>query len=191
MPYSSDNYIYHDLHSLVLITGNLSLLITFIQFPLLSTPYKSSLFSMTLLIQQAKLFSGIQETVDSWYTTWWVSISIHFKTITAVSLVLIIQRYYIIIDSRLYTSSRDSFFVVSGSLCLLISFTHFSPLPTLLPSDSDLSVLCIYDSALVLLCLFICPQKSEVIQYFPFSVWLISLIVTPSMSIHVVTNGKI
>ena len=126
-----------------------------------------------LLIQQAKLFSGIHETVDSWYTTWWVSISIHFKTITAVSLVPIMQRYYIIIDSILYTVHFILWFfflskwkfVPLNLLHLLLSSPH--PPPFWQPSVCSLYI---YDSALVLLCLFICPQKSEIIQYLPFSV---------------------
>ena len=41
---------------------------------------------------------------------------------------------------------------------------------------------------------FLCSyttQMSEIIWYFPFSPWLISLSIIPSSSIHVVANGRI
>ena len=65
-----------------------------------------------------------------------------------------------------------------------------------LPSGNHQFVLCICESASVLLYLFICfifqiPHISENILHWTFSVRLISLGTVPSRSIHVATNCKI
>ena len=72
------------------------------------------------------------------------------------------------------------------NLYLFIPFTLFSH-PHLLPSVSLQSVLCIYE----FWGFFLFHIKSEITQYLSFSVWLISLIIASSRSIHVVANGKI
>ena len=86
-------------------------------------------------------------------------------------------------------------YFVTGSLYLLIFLTYFTHPLTPLPSDSHLFVLCICESLSVLLCLFVLlfqiPHISEIMWYLPFSVWLTSLNIIPSRSIHVVANGKI
>ena len=71
-------------------------------------------------------------------------------------------------------------YFVTGSLNLLTPFTH---LPTLLPSASGncQSVLYIHE----LDCFFFkIPHIREIIWYLSFSVWLISLSIVPSRSVH-------
>ena len=59
----------------------------------------------------------------------------------------------------------------------------------------QLPVLCIYESVLILFCMFICfvleiPHTSELTQYFSFSDSLVSLSIIASRSVRV-TDGKI
>ena len=78
-------------------------------------------------------------------------------------------------------------------------FIPFDPFhPLCLPPTPGLwqpiCSLCLWDWGFCLflvLFLFLFPHVSESIWYLSFSVWLISLSIMPSRSIHVVTNGKI
>ena len=76
--------------------------------------------------------------------------------------------------------------LITGNLYVLIAFIHFSypPAPT---SGNHQSFLCIYEFCLLLL-LYICliPHLSEIIWYLSFPVWLISLSIMPSRTIHIV-----
>ena len=80
------------------------------------------------------------------------------------------------------------YFVIKG-LYLLIPLTFFRQPSTLLFSNHSF-VFCIYESVFILFCLVldsICMWDHMVFVF----LWLISLSITPSRSIHVVTNGKI
>ena len=73
---------------------------------------------------------------------------------------------------------------------------HPAPISPLL-TTTLVSVSCVWWVRLglfiYLFCLFFCiPHKSKIIWYFSFSIWLTSLSIIPSRSIHVVVaNGKI
>ena len=79
---------------------------------------------------------------------------------------------------------------------LLNPFT-FSPSPCVLPSNSCQSILCIFVSLYLFLCIFfvyfVCqiPNISKIIWCLFFSDWLISLSIIPSKCIYATTNGKI
>ena len=79
-------------------------------------------------------------------------------------------------------------YYITGCVDLLISFSCFlsptqSPLP--LGNDPFFSVFVLFYS------FFLIPHISEMMWYLSFCVWLISLSIILSRSIHVVTNGKI
>ena len=84
-----------------------------------------------------------------------------------------------------YITSPRLICLITGSLYLLTTFTHFShsPTPT---SGNHQSIPCIYESSFFKILLI-----SEVIWYLSFSVWLISLSIMPSGSIRVAANGRI
>ena len=91
------------------------------------------------------------------------------------------------------------FVIINFHTLILLPFPHlnpftfstWSPNPPLLWQSPLWSLhlrVCFY-------CLFIyfvhwIPHISEIIWYLSFSVWLISLSITPSRSIHIVSNGK-
>ena len=77
-------------------------------------------------------------------------------------------------------------FFVTGGLYLLTTFIHFTHLPHPI-SGNHQSVLCIYklDGIFVL---FLDSTLSEIIQYFSFSVWLISLSIIPLRTIYIVKS---
>ena len=79
-------------------------------------------------------------------------------------------------------------YYITGCVDLLISFSCFlsptqSPLP--LGNYPFFSVFVLFYS------FFLIPHISEMMWYLSFCVWLISLSIILSRSIHVVTNGKI
>ena len=75
---------------------------------------------------------------------------------------------------------------ITGCLYLLTFFTNclYLPAPT---SGNHPSVLCIYklDGVFVL---FLDSTLSEIVQYFSFSVWLISLSIVPLRTIYIVKS---
>ena len=89
--------------------------------------------------------------------------------------------------------TRDSF------ILQLEVWASWSPSLPFLPTPfSPLAAACLFFESMNLFCLvlFICFVFSillitEIILYLSFSVWLISVNVTPSGPIHVVTSGKI
>ena len=122
--------------------------------------------------------------------------------ITTINLVtfcphLNLLQYYWLYSIFCIVHPHDLF--LTGSLCLLIPFTYFDHPPTLLLSGNPQFIFCIYESSSVLFYLFICfvyllfsiPHIIEIIHYFSFSVWHISLSITLSRSILVVAKGKI
>ena len=69
------------------------------------------------------------------------------------------------------------------------------PNPYIGPPHTRWFVLCICESApflwyFLVCCIFYIPHISDITQYLSFSVWLISLSIMPSKSIHVAANGK-
>ena len=106
----------------------------------------------------------------------------------------ILYPYFCITYNVLTTKSLPSVTVK------LIRFTHLTLFPHYpsLPLWQQLP--CVYVFVFVwffhwlcfgLFIAFFIPHRSEVIQYLSASVWIISLSITPSRSIHVVANGKI
>ena len=94
----------------------------------------------------------------------------------------------------LYITSPWVIYYIIRGLYLLIPFTSFTDFATLLLPGNHLFVLCIYESVFILFCLFICcflDSTSKIMWYLSFSVWLISLGIRCSLSIHVVANSKI
>ena len=78
-------------------------------------------------------------------------------------------------------------------LILLNPFTFFHPGPW---HPSILAIIRFFCMSMFLFCLFMyfvlqITRISEIIWYFSFFVWLISLSIIPSRSTHVVANGKI
>ena len=91
------------------------------------------------------------------------------------------------------TSLWPLYFITKG-LYLLIPFTYFIQHPTSLFSGDHQFVLCIYVCFCFVLfvnlfCFLDFTYKLD--QMVWFSVWLISLRIIPSRSIHIVTNGTI
>lgn len=85
--------------------------------------------------------------------------------------------------------SHDSVYFATGCFCLLISFT-----PTFLPSGSHPFVLCIYNCFLFcyfysFVLVFKSLHMSETISV--FVIRLISFSLLQSVSIHIVTDGKV
>ena len=83
------------------------------------------------------------------------------------------------------TIEGDSLYPFLSPLCHFLLGNHYS-------------IFCIYGfifvwfSLLIYLVLFFyILQMSVIIQFLSFSIWVISLRILPSRSIHVVTNGKI
>ena len=76
------------------------------------------------------------------------------------------------IDCILHTLYFLILTLVTGSLCLLISFFFLFPLPTLFPSGSRLFVLSIYNRlafVVLVLCLFLIFPYKEIMQYLSLS----------------------
>ena len=90
-------------------------------------------------------------------------------------------------------------YFVTESLYLLGSLTYFSPPLTPFPLATtcffSVSITLFLFGYVFLIFLFVLffkiPHISEIMHYLCFSVWLISLYIIPSRSIHVVANGKI
>ena len=126
------------------------------------------------------------------------SIFYTFQMMTTESLVTICHHTKILHNYWLY-SHTVHFIPVTHLFCnwkfVPLNLTHLL-LSSPHPSSKHLFVLCIYNSFFVLLCLFICsvfyiPHICEIIQYLSFSVWLISLSIISSRSIHVVEVARL
>ena len=87
----------------------------------------------------------------------------------------------------LYITSPGLTYLMTGSLYLLTTFTHFGPTST--PCLRQPPIRSLYPW--VFCYCFLRFHIYEIIQYLSLSVWLISLSIMPSRSIHVVSNGKI
>ena len=87
------------------------------------------------------------------------------------------------IVTLLYITVTGIFYLVTGNFYLLTTFTISQTFPTHI-SGNHQSVLLSMNS------IFLFPHISEIIQYLSFSVWLISLSIMPSSSIHVASNGR-
>ena len=99
---------------------------------------------------------------------------------------------------KLYFTSWKLTCFITGSLCLLTIFTHFThPLSQAVTNLFSVSmswlfyVLCARVCVCVIAVLFLIPYISEIIWFLSFSDRLISLSITPSGLIHVVTSGNI
>ena len=84
----------------------------------------------------------------------------------------------------LYNTFPGIICLITGSVYLLTTFTHFAHPPSPASSNHQ-SILHIYKFE------FKSPHIHEIIQYLYFSVWLISLSVMMLRFIHVGANGKI
>ena len=100
----------------------------------------------------------------------------------------------------LHITSPWLIYFITGSLYLLVPFPYFAHPPSPCPLASVCSLYLCVSFCFMFVRLYIyvngteyiyIPHISEIIQYLSFSVWLISLSIIPSMSIHVVTNGNI
>ena len=94
----------------------------------------------------------------------------------------------------LYISYLWLIYFAMGSLYLLISLTYFSPPPNSLSSGNHLFVLCIYDSFCLVMFVHLFWFLGSIYRWNHracVSLWLISLKITPSRSIHVVSDCKI
>ena len=89
------------------------------------------------------------------------------------------------IVTLLYITFTGIFYLVTGNLYLLTTFLISQSSPTH-TSGNHQSVLLSMNS--IFFCLF--PHISEIIQYLSFSVWLTSLSIMPSSSIHVASDGR-
>ena len=88
--------------------------------------------------------------------------------------------------TMLYFTSLWLTYFITGSLCLWTPFAHFLQ-PYAPTYGNDQSVLC---TTLVVFVFFLDSTYKRDHTIFIF-LWLISLSIMPSRSIHVVTNGKI
>ena len=96
-----------------------------------------------------------------------------------------------------YSHQEFNFYPLPYSGSPLPIFLSLPATSHLFPSDSPYSVLCIYVLFLfgfqlfcfVLFC-FCIPHTREIIWYFYFSVWLLSLNIIHSRSIHIVTLAR-
>ena len=59
----------------------------------------------------------------------------------------------------LYIPSLRFIYFVAGSLCVLIPFTYFTPVPTPLLSGNHQFVLCVYEAVSLLFCFLDSPNK--------------------------------
>ena len=106
------------------------------------------------------------------------------------------QRYYIIID---YIPHTVHFIPVTHLLCSWKFVPLNRPHPFLSSPHPSLATTCLFSVSITLflfcyvysfVLFFWIPHISEIIQYLSFSVWLFSLSMITSRSIHVVANGK-
>ena len=99
------------------------------------------------------------------------------------------QRYYIILPlttfPMAYLSCPWRIYCATGSLFLLLSFTHFAHPLTLLPL-ATISLFSVFMGLFLLFCLFCCLDSpiSEIVLHLSFSVWFISLSIILSRPIH-------
>ena len=138
-----------------LVTGSLYLLTTFIQFllsPALNLGnHKSDLFFYELVCFWSII--DLQHDVSSWHTTQWFNISIHYKMITMIKLVVIcnptkLLHYYWLIFPTLYISYLWFIYCITESLYLL-NLSHLFLFSSALSPVNHLFVLYTYDSVFV------------------------------------------
>ena len=151
----------------------------------------------SILAWVAKSRTGLSNfhfhSVCFWCTAWWFNISIHFQMIytyhSESSFLLLLYKFITVLLTvfpMLYVSSLWLIYCVTGSLYLLIPFTYFAHFPVL----SLLPTTCMFSVSVSLL-LFHFFNSIHKWSYMAFDfVWLSSLSITLSMSIHVVTSAK-
>ena len=134
---------------------------------------------------------------ESWSFNWWGSIVLHISQVKRmfghflnwINLCVSFQMYIIIyfkfcVDNIMFTTRK--LIIVHPLTCEL---NHpFCPPSYPFPYGNHQSNLQCY--VFVCRCFYL-PLMSEIILYLTFSLWLISLSIIPSRSIHVVTNGWI
>ena len=121
--------------------------------------------------------------------------NIHFKMITRMSLVTICHCTKILHNYWLYsphcTFHRYDIYFATGNLYPLISLTYFSP-PHSFLSGNHLIALSVYDFLIMVVHLFYFSDSTYKWNHtIFFFLWLLSLSIMHSRSIHVVTKGKI
>ena len=137
-----------------LITGSSYPLTTFIQ-PSLPPPSVLSNLQSDLLFYEVVCYWSIidlQHCFSSCSTTWWFSISVHFKVSTRISSATVCHLTETLHSYWLYSPHCAFYAQDSFILYVLICLTYF-----LLQSPSSLAMACLFSvSVSVSLCLFMC-----------------------------------